>query len=138
MRRAARELVLLLAAAAVPALVSAAVQLTWRPSLPPNAREVPLTTALEWGSAVLWVDARPRAEFERGHMPGAVLLNEEEWVRLVGPFLEAWRAEKRIVVYDDAGGEKSRSVAGRINEELGVPETAYVLKGGWSAWKRGG
>ncbi len=132
--RALRQLALLLALALPPAVVSGALQIKRKPE-PLGESEVRLETARMWGDKVLWVDARPRAKFEREHIPGAVLLNEDEWVRLVGPFLDAWEPEKTIVVYCDSGScDASRAVAGRIREELQVDSTIWVLHGGWDAW----
>ena len=115
--RALRQFVLLLALALLPAIVSGAIQLKWQKPETIAADEVTLGTAQSWGDKVLWVDARPRAKFEREHIPGAVLLNEDEWVRLVGPFLDEWELEKNIVVYCDGGScDASRAVAKRIKE----------------------
>ena len=133
--RALRQLALLLALALPPAIVSGAIQLSWRKSGPVAADEVSLAAAQSWGSQVVWVDARPRAKFERGHIPGAVLLNEDEWVRLVGPFLDEWEPGKNVVVYCDGGScDASRTVAKRIKEELQVEGPVWVLHDGWDAW----
>jgi rhodanese-related sulfurtransferase len=134
---AIRQLAVLLALAAVPALVSGVLQLKWQPPAPPAAGEISLGDARKLGDQVLWVDARPRAKFEREHILGAVLLNEDEWVRLVGPFLDAWAPEKTIVVYCDGGScEASHHVARRIKEELQIENAVWVLQGGWDAWLR--
>lgn len=136
--RAFRQLAALLAIALVPALVSGAIQLKWQKAPPPPAAdEVTLATARSWEDRVLWVDARTRARFEREHIPGAVLLNEDEWVRLVGPFLDAWEPEKTIIVYcDSASCDASRAVAKRIKDELQVESAIRVLQGGWDTWLR--
>ena len=135
--RALRQLAMLLALALIPAAVSGAIQLKWSKPEPLGESEVRLETARMWGGKVLWVDARTRARFEREHIPGAVLLNEDEWVRLVGPFLDAWEPEKTIVVYCDSGScDASLAVARRIKEELQVESTIWVLHGGWDAWLR--
>jgi rhodanese-related sulfurtransferase len=135
--RAFRQLIVLLALAAAPALVSGVVQLKWQPPPPPAADEISFEAARKLGDQVLWVDARPRAKFEREHIPGAVLLNEDDWVRLVGPFLDAWAQEKTIVVYCDGGScEASHHVARRIKEELQIENAVWVLQGGWDAWLR--
>ena len=133
--RAARQLALVLALALVPALVSGAWQLAWKKEEPLALGEVRLATAREWGDRVQWVDARPRAKYERTHIPGALLLNEDEWDKLVGPFLDAWDADKTLVVYCDGGScEASQAVAERIRNELKLGGV-YVLKGGWAAWE---
>ncbi len=133
--RALRQLALLLALALPPAIVSGAIQFRWQKpeTLPEN--EVTLAAAQSWGGQVVWVDARPQAKFEREHIPGAVLLNEDNWVRLVGPFLDVWEPGKNVVVYcDSASCDASHAVAKRIKEELQVDGPVWVLHGGWDAW----
>ncbi len=136
--RALRQLATLLALALVPALVSGALQLQWRKPEPLGDGEVRIETARMWDDKVLWVDARPRAKFDHEHIPGAALLNEDEWVRLVGPFLDVWDPDKTIVVYCDSGScDASRAVAKRIKDELQIDNTIWILKGGWDAWLQG-
>lgn len=133
--RALRQLALLLALALPPAIVSGAIQLRYQKPEPLPENEVALATAQAWGDRILWVDARPRARFEREHIPGAVLLNEDEWVRLVGPFLDEWEPGKNIVVYCDGEScDASHAVARRIKDELQVDSPIWVLHGGWDAW----
>ena len=133
--RALRQLALLLVLALPPAIVSGAIQLRYEKPGPLAENEVTLATAQSWGDKVLWVDARPRAKFDREHIPGAVLLNEDEWVRLVGPFLDEWEPGKNIVVYcDGASCDASHAVAKRIKEELQLDSPIWVLHGGWDAW----
>lgn len=132
--RTLRQLALVLALALLPALVSGAWQLQWKKEEPLAPGEVRLATAQMWGDAVQWVDARPRAKYERTHIPGALLLNEDEWDKLVGPFLDAWDADKTLVVYCEGGScEASQAVAERIRKELKIGGV-FVLKGGWAAW----
>ena len=133
--RTLRQLALVLALALVPALVSGAWQLQWRAQEPLAPGEVRLATARLWGDKVQWVDARPRARYERTHIPGALLLNEDEWDKLVGSFLDAWDADKTLIVYCEGGScEASQAVAERIRTELKIGGV-YVLKGGWAAWE---
>ena len=128
-----RQLAALLALALAPALLSGAVQLKWRGFAPPGD-EVALSAVESWGDQVQWVDARPRAKFEQGHIPGAVLLNEDEWDRLVPAFLDAWEPEKVVVVYCDYGScDASHAVARRLREDLKL-EHVHVLKGDWQQW----
>ena len=133
--RTLRQLALVLALALVPALLSGAWQLRMSPQEPLAPGEVRLATARMWGDKVQWVDARSRAKYERTHIPGALLLNEDEWDNLVGPFLDAWDADKTLVVYCDGGScEASQAVAERIRTELKIGGV-YMLKGGWAAWE---
>ena len=132
---ALRQLAALLALALAPALVSALIQL--KPTdRAPMQDEVTASAAQSWGKKVQWVDARPRAKFEQGHIPGAFLLNEDEWDRLAPPFFDAWGPEKIVIVYcDGRNGDACDSVARRLREELKL-ENVHILKGGWSAWPR--
>jgi rhodanese-related sulfurtransferase len=129
-----RQLALVLALALLPALVSGGVQLKWKKEEVLAPGEVLLTTARAWGDEVQWIDARTRSKYERTHIPGAILLNEDEWDKLVGPFLDAWDPDKKMVVYCDGGTcHASQAVAERIRNELQLGNV-FVLKGGWDAW----
>ncbi len=133
MRRVFRESVFLALLALLPALVSGAVQLQWRSVAAPKEGEVSVALAKQWGEKVLWVDARLRAKFERKSIPGALLLNGEEWEALVAKFLDEWDPEKAIVVYGDGTGDNATEVANRLKEELKL-EGVWILQGGWDAW----
>jgi rhodanese-related sulfurtransferase len=89
---------------------------------------------LTWGENVLWVDARSSDEYEADHVPGAILLNLENWDRLFPEFLDHWNPDKKIVVYCSvASCDLSREVAERLRKN-NIP-FVFVLKGGWEAWK---
>ena len=133
--RTFRQLAALLALALLPALVSGAIQLKWNKPEPLAVGEIRAATVKMWGDQVLWVDARSRARFDAGHIAGAVLLNEDEWEKLVARFLDEWDPEKAIVVYCDGGGcESSAAVARRLRTELKL-ENVWVLNGGWPTWR---
>lgn len=98
---------------------------------------VTVTQAREWGGNVIWVDARPEEEFEREHVPNAVLLNEDRWNELLPKMLAAWSPEKRVVVYCSSQScGASREVARRLREEAGL-KNVFVLEGGWEGWVEG-
>ena len=102
---------------------------------PVAGNEIDLQTVQGWGSEVLWVDARARSEFQRAHIPGAVLLNEDEWERLLDGFLDAWKRDSRVIVYcSSASCEASQGVAARLKSEVRI-DNVYVLKGGWETWQ---
>jgi len=98
--------------------------------------EVLVGEALRWSAEdkVVWIDARPRAEYEKKHAPDAYLINEAEWDDLMwesGPELMAL-TDKQFVVY--CGNEDclaSTQIAEKLRARgfIGV----YVLKGGWPA-----
>ncbi len=129
-----RQLALVLALALIPALVSGAWQFQWKKEEVLAPGEVLLPTVRSWGEAVQWVDARARSKYDQRHIPGAILLNEDEWDKLVSHFLDEWDPDKSIVVYCDGGTcDASKAVAERIRDELKLGNV-YVLKGGWDAW----
>lgn len=130
-----RQAALLCALALLPTLVSAAWHRgVWADDparLQPG--EVSLDAVKSWPEPPLWVDARPRAAFEAGHVPEAVLLNEDEWAALLPGFLARWQPGARVVVYcDSVECDASASVARRLREEAGLPDV-FVLHGGWEA-----
>jgi rhodanese-related sulfurtransferase len=133
-----RESVALLALALLPAAVQA---LCLRDKIPWQSRVaesdlVSAEIARGWGANALWVDARPAEEFERDHIPGAVLLNEDRWNELLPQFLEKqWSPEKKIVVYCSAAScNLAEDVARRLREEAKLPNEIRILRGGWEAW----
>lgn len=82
---------------------------------------------------VVWIDSRPRADYDKGHLGGALLLNPEEWGDLMFEHQEALRAafDHPVVVYCDGEGcERSADIAQRLRELLGL-DPVYVLKGPW-------
>lgn len=133
MRSACRQLVVLLVLALVPATISGFLQLK---RVQPRAEaQVEAATVRAWGGKVLLVDARPRKDYERDALPGAVLLNEDEWNALIPAFLNAWDPDVPVVVYCGGGGcHASQAVATRLRTELQM-ENVHVLKGGLRAWR---
>ena len=99
--------------------------------------EVTVEQAREWGDTVLWVDARPDAQFEAQHVPGAILLNEDRWNDLLPQMLTTWSPEKRTVVYCSTQScALSHAVARRLRDEAHLTNV-YVLHGGWEKWLEG-
>lgn len=87
---------------------------------------------------VLWIDARQRQQFEKDHVPGAILLNEMDFSELI---LDAAKAiqdqpDKLIVVYCDAKKcEASRHIAEELRAIVPNSEMIRVLHGGYPAWQ---
>jgi rhodanese-related sulfurtransferase len=132
MRRALRQIIALLLLALVPAF-GAAIFHPRRPAW--RSDEITLAVAQGWREKILWLDARPRADYERGHIPGALLLNEEEWNALLPEMLDEWNGGRVVVVYcSSLSCQASRDVARRLREEVGLPDV-YVLQGGWEKWR---
>lgn len=109
------------------------------PDLLPE-HHVCLETVREWpADDVLWVDARPRVEWERNGVEGSVLLNDQEdWLDLEFEFLGRMTESpcSRVVVYcNQSGCGSSKYVADRLRERhagtLGFE--VFVLEGGSKA-----
>ncbi len=133
LRQSLLQALVILALATIPAVVVVLVH-PYGPTLQSAALEVTAQEVRSWRDPVLWVDARPQADFEAGHIEGAVPLNERDWEQQIDGFLDAWYPEARIVVYC-GGGEcnASRGVAERLAAEAGLGHL-HILKGGYAAW----
>ncbi len=129
-------------------LASAAAWATheWHPRAPAlhliqeplRSDEVSMQTIEErWQGRVLWIDARPQEHYDAGHVPEALLLNEQKFDDQLFNYLDTLQTNtKPIVIY--CGGAKcdaSRHVLERLKQTLPI-ENAFVLKGGWSAWQK--
>ncbi|MGH8094901.1 MAG: rhodanese-like domain-containing protein [Chthoniobacterales bacterium] len=132
-----RQLLLLLGLAFVPAIGQAIYYrnaVSW--GQPPADRAlVSLAQAKSWGESVLWVDARPDEQFARGHVPGAIQLNEDRWNELLRGMLTAWSPRRKVVVYCSRKScNASHEVAERLRKEADLTNV-YVLQGGWEEWE---
>lgn len=106
---------------------------SWRAPAP-TKDEVTLEQARSWGESVLWLDARPDAQFAQEHIPGALSLNEDRWKELLPQALAAWSPEKRVVVYCSSQScAASHEVAERLRKEAQL-QNVFVLHGGWETW----
>jgi len=128
-----KQAALLMVLAMLPALLGAWLH-PRRPSW--QSDEITVTGAQALGAKAIWVDARPSAEFEKAHVPGAISLNEDAWSELLPPLLDVWSPEKTVVVYcSSLSCHTSREVANRLKDEAGL-SPVFVLQGGWEAWKQ--
>jgi len=131
-----RQAVILAALALLPGIGEAVYfrdKVSWQSPIPASEM-VTLTQARASNGNTIWVDARPDAEFEREHIPGAVLLNEDRWNELLPQFLDSWSPEKRVVVYCSSQScNASREVARRLRDEAQL-KNVFVLQGGWEEW----
>lgn len=133
-----RQTIALVALAFIPAIGHAVYErqrITWDANAL-TADEVTLEQANEWGDTVLWIDARPDAQFEAGHIPDAIPLNEDRWNELLPQTMTAWSPEKRLVVYCSSQScGLSHEVGRRLRDEAGL-KNVYVLHGGWEKWQQ--
>ena len=82
----------------------------------------------------LWLDARPRKDFDAGHVDGALPLTEDDWEAQLPVVMGQWDGRQTMLVY--CGGESchaSEAVARRLRREL-VEVDVKILTGGWAAW----
>ena len=132
-----RQAIFLVGFAFLPA-IGQALYFRGNPALvarPLDPHEVTLAQEKTWGAAVLWIDARAEEEYEKGHIPGALLLNEDNWNALLPTVLSAWGAERKLVVYcSRVSCNASHGVAERLRKEAGL-ENVYVFPGGWEEWE---
>jgi rhodanese-related sulfurtransferase len=93
------------------------------------------------GAEIVWVDARPRAAWEKNGMEGSVLWNLDP-----AEDMQAFEAETalrisvtpRVIVYcGDENCGVSRQIADRIRG-LGLGAEVSVLRGGWRALSEAG
>ncbi len=92
-----------------------------------------------WQGKVLWIDARIQEQYEAEHIPGAVLLNEQHFEEQLFGLLDTLQTNKKpIILYCNAAKcDASRKILERLKQMLSI-ENAFVLKGGWNAWKQNG
>ncbi|MCC7205586.1 MAG: rhodanese-like domain-containing protein [Phycisphaeraceae bacterium] len=98
--------------------------------------EVDLAQALAWDrlQALIWIDARSEAAYAQQHIPGAILLNEDQWDELFPAFFARWQPGLEVVVYCDSSlCDASYQVAERLRKDL-HSDRVHVLHGGWQAW----
>ena len=89
---------------------------------------------LEKGALVL--DARPRAFYDMGHVPGALPLPEDDFDRTFASIEDRLRSHFDIIVYCSGYGcEASHIVARKL---AGKRIRAAVLHEGWPAWTDAG
>lgn len=91
--------------------------------------------------AVLWVDARPRKEWEESGVPGSVLWNldpAEDMTVFEAEVAVLVMETPRVIVYcGDENCGVSRQIADRIRA-LDLGAEVFVLNGGWRALKEAG
>jgi thiosulfate/3-mercaptopyruvate sulfurtransferase len=90
------------------------------------------------------LDARPRAQYQAGHIPGARWVDHDGWAEAftAGQEVAAWsrrlgalglRPDSTVIVYDDSAGKEAARIWW-ILRYWGVKD-ARLLNGGWTAWR---
>ena len=137
-RSLVRQVLFLLGLAFLPAIGQALYYrgtASWQQP-PVDSATVSVAVAKGWGAAVLWVDARGEEAFAKGHVPGAMHLDEDEWDTLLPALLAAWSPERKVVVYCSRETcNASHAVAERLRHEVQL-KNVYVLQGGWEEWEK--
>ena len=89
-----------------------------------------------WQGKVLWIDARLREVYDKAHVPGALLLNEQELDALLTEHIEKLQDNKLpIVIYCDGHAcQASRKMRSYLTQTMGLTDV-WVLHGGWAAWQ---
>jgi rhodanese-related sulfurtransferase len=89
-----------------------------------------------WHGKVLWLDARPREEFEKERIPGAILLNEQQFDELLLESLDTLQTNSKPVIIYCSGQrcEASRKVREKLLQVVSLDD-CFILKGGFPAWK---
>jgi rhodanese-related sulfurtransferase len=136
MQRSIRQACALLLAACVPAIAAAFLSHPRWSEEAVGEGEIALTSALAVQPPVLWVDARPSADYAKERIPGALPLNEDEWNEMLPAVLAAWRPGQTVVVYCSSQScDVSRQVAKRLRDGFNLGPV-FSLHGGWEAWKK--
>ena len=81
----------------------------------------------------LFLDARPRAFYEMGHVPGALPLPEDDFDRAFVQHGSALRQRFDIIVYCSGYGCEASHIVARRLKQQGIQ--AEVLQDGWPAWE---
>lgn len=102
-----------------------------------------LSTVREWNSdEVLWVDARPRDQWQKDGVDGSVLVNDQEdWIDLEFFFMEKMNEAYKpiVIVYcNQSGCGSSKYVADQLREKYSeaLGFQVFVLEGGINALKQ--
>jgi rhodanese-related sulfurtransferase len=135
-KRVVRQALALVALAFLPAIAQAVYYGKSAPWHAPAVEkdEVTLEQARAFGDSIMWLDARPDAQFAQAHIPGALSLNEDRWGELLPQMLTTWSPDKKVVVYCSSQScAASHEVARRLRTEAEL-KNVFVLHGGWETW----
>jgi rhodanese-related sulfurtransferase len=102
-----------------------------------SSEEIPVDEAARMPGEILFVDARSRAAFAEGHLPGAVSLPYEEFETAYGEVADRLVPGIPLITYCEGGDcTLSHSLAHALRQ--GGYDDVRVLAGGFEAWARAG
>lgn len=93
-------------------------------------------TRLIEGEVVL-VDCRPSADFDAGHIPGAISLPADEIADMLASQSLPIPIDRDVVTYCSRGDADAEYVGRLLDTAIGCPRV-HVLAGGWDAWLAAG
>ncbi|HMF11403.1 MAG TPA: sulfurtransferase [Gemmataceae bacterium] len=93
------------------------------------------------------LDAREKAKYEKGHVPGAVWVDHDRWAKEDGENVSGkdWErrigslgiaAETKVVIYDDVRFNRAARIWWLLRA-AGVKDV-WLLNGGWKGWQAAG
>lgn len=84
-------------------------------------------------SPVIWVDARNQVDYDKAHVKGAILVNENLYYVQIANFLQTFNGSQTVLVYCTSEGcDAAHWVAERIRHETGAKDVRVIF-GGWDA-----
>lgn len=131
------RLILVLAASAIPATIQFFIypREAFGPVTNGEGPTLTAQSARRLMKPILWVDARTEAEYQRGHIEGAVWFYNHDIDTGVDQLLEKWNPGDILIVYcSSIRCDSSTELAVRLRK-AGFPEV-YVLEGGWKEWSK--
>ena len=86
---------------------------------------------------VIWIDARSKMDYDSGHIPDAILLNNSNWDTGIHDLMNSWLTTPLpIVVYCSSKQcSASKQIAKQLRDAL-LEAEIYSLEGGWEAWEK--
>jgi thiosulfate sulfurtransferase len=96
-----------------------------------EVKEIPPEEARRWldSGEALFVDVRDQASFQKGHIPGALLLNEAN----TEDFIAQTDKSKTLVVYCYHGNASQSAAAFLLDRGF---KKVYSLTGGFNKWRK--
>lgn len=87
------------------------------------------------GVPILWIDTRSEKEYQSGHIPGALWVDEGQYESIMDELLNRWKPQTALIVYCSSQKcSASRHVALRLKKTGFSP--VYLLQGGWEVWPK--